>query len=173
MNYPNNTGFMASSETSQESAIAFDDSGLADSYDDIVMSHLLKSGFDGATADEIRRIINLRFPKAHNGTVNGRLSTLWRKDMIEKTKRTRTGESGRRMHVWVHNQYRNSDDVHAKPEKANSSEQLLKFANALWSYVHICDDGSVSLSADPLDMQILNNMAVAAGLTKKIFKKDN
>lgn len=105
MSYPNNSGFVAHSDTSKASALALDESGNAATYERIITDYLLKAAIDGATADELRLEMQSQFPKLHNGTINGRLSTLWRNKVIGKCIKTRLTSSGRQAHVYVHGNY--------------------------------------------------------------------
>lgn len=168
MTYPDKTGFVRHSETSAASARALDESGRAGTYDSIIMARLMALGTEGATAEEMRKDLNIRFPHVHNGSVNGRMSTLWRRREIVKTTGKRKTDSGKDAHVYVHHVYRSS--VEAMPEYAqvaDDSEALREMVQIMLQNLQSKPDSSGVIHLTPLDMSLINRLSQRAGLTKE------
>lgn len=106
MNYPNETGYVNHSQTSRDSAEKLDQSGNAKSYDDMILAFLDARALRGATAEEARKEINKEFPHVHNGSINGRMSTLWRRKEIIKTSYKRKTDAKKDAHVYALATYR-------------------------------------------------------------------
>lgn len=168
MNYPNQTGHVAYSKTSEASATALDESGRAGTYDAKILIMLKARETHGATAEEMRKELNKEFPHVHNGSVNGRMSTLWRRKEIVKTKLTRKTDANKQAHVYVHAAFRGMVD--AEPEYVDVAgpdmEAALQLAQMLFDAMKFTKDGGAVINLMPLDLAIAENLAARAALKK-------
>ncbi len=167
MNYPNETGFVAHSETSRASARALDESGRAGSYDDLILRELMARGVHGMTAEEARKFLNRTYPHVHNGSVNGRMSTLWRRGSVVKTEETRQTDAKKQAHVYVHAMFRPM--VKAMPDYSEAvgddAEALRQLADMLMGLVwEHQKDGGARIDLTPLDLHIAIGLARRAGI---------
>lgn len=170
--YPDNTGFVRHSDTSAESARALDESGRADSYDRIIIDFLDKAGMDGATAEELRKHINQWFPHVHNGSINGRLSTLWRRREVVKLKDCRRTDANKRAHVYVHDRHRQEAVMagRAMPEFAQvtggDDDAARQIAQMLYDRMILDAEGGAVVFIGALDLAVIENLAQRAALQK-------
>lgn len=88
--YPNHSGFVAGSDTSAAAARHVDESGASDSQMLAVEFYLLNlAKYKGATADEIRQVLQGEWPHLHNAIVSARLSRLVNLGRVVKSIKTR------------------------------------------------------------------------------------
>lgn len=169
MSYPNQSGYVRHSDTSQNSAKMLDESGHAGNYDRIIMDSLAARGLRGATADELRRDMRHAFPHLHNGTINGRLSTLWKRRSVIKATETRITDAGRPAHVYVHAQFRGL--VVAEPEFSSVAarpvglvDPVILDAVLLLAQNMIINetDGSAVIRLTPMETSILKRAQTVA-----------
>lgn len=166
--YPHHTGFVRHSDTSAASAKMLDESGNAQTYDFFILGKLKELGINGATAEELRKFLNHSHPHLHNGTVNGRLSTLWRRGDVVKCTMTRLTDAKRQSHVYVHDDYRYM--VAAEPEYSevkNQNETLHELATLLYQAVVYAPAGGGVAKITPLEMSVINRLAHQAGISRR------
>lgn len=124
MTYPNSSGHLAGSETSEAAARAVDDSGNASSQLNQVVAFLEKVGAEGATADEIREEMLMEWPHIHNAIVSARISRLVVMNKAVKTRRTRLASTGRQQHVYVLARFALAEDVCFRHEQRKDNSPL-------------------------------------------------
>lgn len=101
--YPHQSGFVAGSDTSAAAARHVDESGASDSQMLAVEFHLLNlAKYKGATADEIRLVLQGEWPHMHNAIVSARLSRLVNLGRVVKSAKTRKASTGRPQAVYFH-----------------------------------------------------------------------
>lgn len=99
--YPNQSGFVAGSQTSAAAAQHVDESGAALGQMLAVQNYLATvAKYKGATADEIRLAIQGDWPHLHNSIVSARLSRLVNLGLAVKSAKTRKASTGRPQGVY-------------------------------------------------------------------------
>lgn len=171
--YPHKTGFVRHSDTSAASARKLDESGRAGTYDAMIMEFLDREGTRGATAEEVRKYLNNWYPHVHNGSINGRLSTLWKRREVVKLTETRMTDAKKSAHVYVHERLRDyaNEFKLAEPEYAQVARgddgAARQMAQQLFDLLQLTKDGGGKIILTPLELAIVENLAMQAGLKKE------
>lgn len=123
--YPNHSGFVAGSDTSAAAARHVDESGASDSQMLAVEVYLLNlAKYKGATADEIRQVLQGEWPHLHNAIVSARLSRLVNLGRVVKSIKTRKASTGRPQSVYFHVDFADMETLKPLQSAAKKKEFL-------------------------------------------------
>lgn len=124
MTYPNTSGHLAGSATSEAAAQHVDQSGTAASQLQEVEKIVHGAKYVGVTADFARTVMAENWPFLHNAIVSARLARLVNMGKIVKTVRTRQATTGRQQSVYVHSDF--ADMEHAPQQSTAKKADFLK-----------------------------------------------
>lgn len=144
MTYPNQSGHVAGSETSEAAARAADESGAADGQLQAVLTYLSeKAKYKGATADEIRQAIQGDWPHLHNAIVSARIARLVNIGYVVKSTKTRKASTGRPQGVYFHYDFADMEALKPLQSAQKRKDFLTEIEPVLRAVLVALDNGKI------------------------------
>ncbi len=139
MTYPQSSGFLAGSETSEEAARHIDATVAIDQLRGV--ERLIHgSAYHGTTADDVRQDLQIHWPHMHNNIVSARIARLVNMGRVMKTARKRKVTTGRNQTIYVHADYADMEQGVALQSTQKKADFLKEIDPVLRAMAMILND---------------------------------